>query len=520
MSGYMEHVPVRPSVHSHRSMFGTLPTCPLAEATHQEVLNDSGLFRGTLDRLLAALGIIKRNIPKVGGQSMDLHLLYKVVTGLGGLGPVISRKQWVMVCELINFSPSFTNKSFVTRRLYIAVLHHYEEVYFHRNQGPLVAPPSIRQEDSVPIGGLHGDPYGQKRRYNSHDSGTCGPSFPVQGTTTGFMTEQGNTALPPGTCFTGSLDSSFHPGDSQDRQQQQHAQSSDGAKRQKPVEPIQPRSPVFYCAKDIPTAEVRAMFPDDDVNLATFHLAAMCLSKMSAEDMKPFVDESQTDIKRYEEELERPPQREAVAQGSLESHIHPPTSQLTNPSQGRPIQASLDSYIHPVTTLDEKWDGQTVSNHNIDEPCPTLKYYTQPNPSPHRNDDNLVIQMLGDVGTGPDDLAAQQWGGLEGAYAPQQGGVEGGFTMGMDMDVDMGMEESADPLAFLDEDVQNPFHADSPGLRNSHSGGDGFVAYGSKGGITSLEVQGAPHSSGMGQVQKRQTFQVYACGYELMGPWD
>ena len=64
------------------------------------------------------------------------------MTALGGLEAVINRKQWVIVCEPFNFPSSFTNKSFVIKKLYVNALHHYEQVYFHRHQGPLVSAPT------------------------------------------------------------------------------------------------------------------------------------------------------------------------------------------------------------------------------------------------------------------------------------------------------------------------------------------------------------------------------------------
>eukprot|EP00798_Chlamydomonas_sp_ICE-L_P015093 gene15093-21147_t len=132
MSGYMGHP--RPSKHSHRSMVTMGATYPLAEATHEEVLGNPTLFKETLGRLLTDFGI-RLKIPKIAGEEVDVHLLYKQVTELGGLDLVISRKQWVTVCAPFHFPVSFTNKSYVIKKLYIGGLHHYEQIYFHRNQG-------------------------------------------------------------------------------------------------------------------------------------------------------------------------------------------------------------------------------------------------------------------------------------------------------------------------------------------------------------------------------------------------
>ncbi len=67
-------------------------------------------------------------VPKIGGAEIDLHRLYCEVTKYGGVEQVIARKMFVTVCEPFNFPASFTNKSFVMRKLYNNMLHHYEQV--------------------------------------------------------------------------------------------------------------------------------------------------------------------------------------------------------------------------------------------------------------------------------------------------------------------------------------------------------------------------------------------------------
>lgn len=42
----------------------------------------------------------------------------------------------VIVCEPFSFPTSFTNKSFVIKKLYISTLYHYEQLYFHRRRSP------------------------------------------------------------------------------------------------------------------------------------------------------------------------------------------------------------------------------------------------------------------------------------------------------------------------------------------------------------------------------------------------
>ncbi|RWW24234.1 hypothetical protein GW17_00011498 [Ensete ventricosum] len=42
--------------------------------------------------------------------------------------------------QAFSFPPTTTSASFVLRRYYLSLLHHYEQVYYFRIQGPLVPP--------------------------------------------------------------------------------------------------------------------------------------------------------------------------------------------------------------------------------------------------------------------------------------------------------------------------------------------------------------------------------------------
>lgn len=142
--------------------WNAIPVYPEAEATHQQVSlraqsttrlflippkltssdihcitqvrDDRALFNTTLERLIGYLGQ-RVKIPKISGIEVDLHTLYRSVTDLGGVESVINKKQFVVACQPFNFPPSFTNKSFVIKKLYFNALYHYEQVYFRRLSG-------------------------------------------------------------------------------------------------------------------------------------------------------------------------------------------------------------------------------------------------------------------------------------------------------------------------------------------------------------------------------------------------
>nr|CAD1821244.1 unnamed protein product [Ananas comosus var. bracteatus] len=87
-------------------------------------------------------------IPVIGGKDLDLHLLYVEVTKRGGLEKVIEEKRWrEVICEF-KFPPTTTSASFVLRKYYLSLLHHYEQVYFFRTQGLLIPPAASAQTKS------------------------------------------------------------------------------------------------------------------------------------------------------------------------------------------------------------------------------------------------------------------------------------------------------------------------------------------------------------------------------------
>ncbi|KAL6011819.1 hypothetical protein ACLOJK_002285 [Asimina triloba] len=146
---------------------------PAPLAMHEEVINDGGLFMDTLRRFHIVMGT-RFMIPVIGGKELDLHLLYREVTRRGGFEKVtnsldlrmhamgicfvfkvVRERKWKEVISAFNFPPTTTSASFVLRKYYISLLHHYEQVHFFRVQGPLVPPAVTMAVRSPPCNAPH-----------------------------------------------------------------------------------------------------------------------------------------------------------------------------------------------------------------------------------------------------------------------------------------------------------------------------------------------------------------------------
>ncbi|KAH9312998.1 hypothetical protein KI387_028033, partial [Taxus chinensis] len=93
-------------------------------------------------------------VPTIGGKELDLHLLYMEVTSRGGLQQVIRDRKWKEITSVFNFPSTATNASFVLRKYYISLLHHYEQVYFFGAQGHLIPPPPTVLPAPIPVSSL------------------------------------------------------------------------------------------------------------------------------------------------------------------------------------------------------------------------------------------------------------------------------------------------------------------------------------------------------------------------------
>ncbi|VFQ75917.1 unnamed protein product [Cuscuta campestris] len=131
-------------------------------ASYQDVMASPQLFMDTLQKLHASLGT-KFKIPVIGGKYLDLHRLFVEVTSRGGLSKVLGDKRWKEVTSTFSFPSSATNASFVLRKYYASLLHHYERIYFFnakcwtpsadalKNVATITAPPTRLSETVTPV---------------------------------------------------------------------------------------------------------------------------------------------------------------------------------------------------------------------------------------------------------------------------------------------------------------------------------------------------------------------------------
>ncbi|XP_010274039.1 PREDICTED: high mobility group B protein 15-like isoform X2 [Nelumbo nucifera] len=117
---------------------------PSALAKYQDVAANRQLFMDTLEKLHATMGT-KFMIPIIGGKELDLHRLFVEVTSRGGIEKIIRERRWKDVTAVFNFPSTATNASFVLRKYYVSLLHHYEQIYLFQAKGwipPAASPPS------------------------------------------------------------------------------------------------------------------------------------------------------------------------------------------------------------------------------------------------------------------------------------------------------------------------------------------------------------------------------------------
>ncbi|KAG8658430.1 hypothetical protein MANES_03G147600v8 [Manihot esculenta] len=107
---------------------------PAPLARYEDVIASPKIFMATLEKLHASMG--------TKFMELDLHRLFVEVTSRGGLEKVIRERRWKEVTSIFNFPSTATNASFVLRKYYGSLLHHYEQLYFFKAQGWTPGPSS------------------------------------------------------------------------------------------------------------------------------------------------------------------------------------------------------------------------------------------------------------------------------------------------------------------------------------------------------------------------------------------
>ncbi|KAI3775955.1 hypothetical protein L1987_45715 [Smallanthus sonchifolius] len=100
-------------------------------AQYEDVISSPNLFMDIIGKFHAAMGT-KFKIPIVGSRDLDLHRLFMEVTSRGGIKKVLEEKKWREVTNCFSFPPSATNASFILRKYYMSLVHHFEQVYYFK----------------------------------------------------------------------------------------------------------------------------------------------------------------------------------------------------------------------------------------------------------------------------------------------------------------------------------------------------------------------------------------------------
>eukprot|EP00111_Clytia_hemisphaerica_P009502 TCONS_00027865-protein len=90
---------------------------------------DQQQFLEKLQEFHQARGTHLGRIPTFGGQVLDLHALYNIVTSFGGISIVTERKKWDQVFTALGFPPCL-NAAYALRQHYCRYLEAYEKIYF------------------------------------------------------------------------------------------------------------------------------------------------------------------------------------------------------------------------------------------------------------------------------------------------------------------------------------------------------------------------------------------------------
>lgn len=87
-------------------------------------------FMAKLKNFHESKGTPFRRLPWLGGQYLDLYLLYRKVTSAGGWVKVTEEKRWRDIAEVFNLPPTCTNAAFALRQHYSRYLESFERINF------------------------------------------------------------------------------------------------------------------------------------------------------------------------------------------------------------------------------------------------------------------------------------------------------------------------------------------------------------------------------------------------------
>ncbi|KAL4643846.1 hypothetical protein ACB092_02G121500 [Castanea dentata] len=168
---------------------------PASLAKYDDVAINPSLFMSTLEKLHASMGT-KFMIPIIGGKELDLHRLFVEVTSRGGIEKIIRERRWKEVTAVFNFPSTATNASFVLRKYYASLLHHYEQIYFFKARGWVRSSDSMMSPSMTPVAVQRTE--------------TLQPTPEMQAF---FQQQRINTAqFPGGSPVTGVIDGKFESG--------------------------------------------------------------------------------------------------------------------------------------------------------------------------------------------------------------------------------------------------------------------------------------------------------------------
>ncbi|XP_078434185.1 high mobility group B protein 9-like [Wolffia australiana] len=152
-------------------------------AKYDEVIADRELFIRSLEKLHATLGT-KFMVPTIGGKELDLHRLFVEVTSRGGIEKVIRERRWKEITAVFSFPSTATNASFVLRKYYMSLMHHYEKIYFFGAKGWNPTPPAEKPSEQGPTPESGGPFQKRKRSVGDHlslGSAQMPANYPVVG---------------------------------------------------------------------------------------------------------------------------------------------------------------------------------------------------------------------------------------------------------------------------------------------------------------------------------------------------